>query len=103
MFNGELNEVNFQSVSIKEIHRVLISFAKDKSSCWDGWIVELFLHFFALLGMYLLNMVEESRSSGRVSGFISLTFIALIPKASDTSTFLDFWPISLCNITLEEF
>lgn len=49
--------------------------------------------------MDLVSMVEESWSQGRVMGAINSSFLSLIPKFSDTSSFFDHWPISLCNIT----
>jgi hypothetical protein len=52
----------------KEIWEVLKSFAKDKIPGPDGWIVEFFLHFFDLVGVELLEMVEDTRTSGKVIG-----------------------------------
>lgn len=71
--------------------------AKDKSPGPDGWTVELFIHFFELIGDELTEVVEESRGKGEVFSPFNATFIALIPKKEDPESFEDFRPISLCN------
>ena len=52
---------------------------------------------FDVLGPDLLEVVEESRRSGKISIVVNTTLIALIPKSSSPSAFEDFRPISLCN------
>ena len=56
------------------------------------------LHFFDLIGLDILKVVEQSRNEGRVSGSLNATFITLIPKSDKPSSFSDFRPISLCNL-----
>ena len=43
-------------------------------------------------------MVEESRLKGNISGGLSSTFIALVPKVNNPLTFGDYRPISLYNL-----
>jgi hypothetical protein len=43
-------------------------------------------------------MAEEARLSGKLSGGLNATFIALIPKVNKPQCFRDFRPISLCNL-----
>jgi len=43
-------------------------------------------------------MVEESRTRGYIHPHINSTYIALIPKRTSSDSFLDYRPISLCNI-----
>jgi len=45
--------------------------------------------------------VEASRLSGSIHPHTSSTYIALIPKNEEPESFLDFRPISLCNITFK--
>jgi hypothetical protein len=43
-------------------------------------------------------MVEDSRIRGKISGCLNATFLVLIPKSSNSLSFNDFRPISLCNL-----
>jgi len=88
----------FLPVKLEEIRDVLNFFNIDKSPGPDGWTVELFVHFFDLVGGDLLNMVEETRQRGKISGGLNLTFIALIPKVNKPLSFREYRPISLCNL-----
>lgn len=97
MFEEEQNDCLFQSVSDDEILSVMKSFKKDKCPGPDGWMIEFFIHFFDLVKMDILSMVEESRMSGKIHQYISSTYISLIPKKENATSFLDFKPISLCN------
>jgi hypothetical protein len=73
-------------------------FKKEKSPRPDGWSVELYLHFFDLMGEDLLALVEETLTSGRIEGSINSTFLALIPKNNKPQQFGDYRSISLCNL-----
>ena len=73
-------------------------FKKDKAPGPDGWPVEFYLTFFDLMGPLLVNMVETSRISGKVSPALNSTFLALFPKVDLRISFVDFRPISLCNL-----
>jgi hypothetical protein len=46
----------------------------------------------------LLRVVEEVRTSGRMTSGLNATFIALIPKQDYPKSFDGFLPISLCNL-----
>ena len=58
--NGEL----MKEVSEDELKEVLGSFQKDKSPGTDGWSIDFFLDLFDILGRDLLQVIEDSRSSG---------------------------------------
>ena len=87
-----------EEVSIGEIVGALMTFKKDKIPGLNGWPMEFFLEFFDLMGGDLLNAVECSRLSGRVTPSLNSTFLALIPKKDKHVSFVDFRPISLCNL-----
>jgi hypothetical protein len=84
--------------SLQEVKVALASFNKDRSPGPDGWTVEFFLHHFDLVGPDLLELVEDSRLHGKIIGALNSTFITLIPKENNPSTFGDYRPISLCNL-----
>jgi hypothetical protein len=82
----------------EEIHEVLKGFVKDKSLGPDGWTVKFFIQFFDLVGEDLLEAVEESRQRGEVIRSLNSTFLALIPKVNNPTSFGDYRPIALCNL-----
>ena len=86
------------AVNISEVESALKSLKKDKAPGPDGWPGEFYLTFFDLLGPHLFKMVESSRVLGRVSPALNSTFITLIPKTDRPVNFVDFRPISLCNL-----
>ena len=96
--NGDERESFTCQISLDEIESALKYFKKDKAPGPDGWPVEFYLAFFDILGPELLDLVETSRIEGRVSPSLNSTFIALIPKKENPSTFSDFRLISLCNL-----
>jgi hypothetical protein len=61
--------------------------------------VELYLHYFDLMGQDLLEAIEDSRISGLVNKQLNNTFIVLIPKQNHPRQFSDYRPISLCNLS----
>ena len=73
------------------------SLHKEKSHSLDGWTKELFHTFFDIMGVDLLNAVEESQCIGYILGALNAYFYALIPKISKSVNFNDFRPIALCN------
>jgi hypothetical protein len=83
----------------EEIYQVLKDFKREKSPGPDGWTVELYLHFFELMGPDLLEAIEDSRNRGLVNKHLNNTFIVLIPKQNLPRHFSDYRPISLCNLS----
>eukprot|EP00253_Pinus_taeda_P022407 PITA_22407 len=84
-------------VSKEEVEATMKNMAKDKSPSPDGWTIELFLHFFYLIGSRITEVVEESRLKGETYRPFNSTFIGLVPKKDEPETFEDLRPISLCN------
>lgn len=98
MFEGEENTVMESPFTLEEIKYILRKFSKDKSLRPDGWTVELFLHFFDLMGNDLLEVVEESQLSKTGCGGLNTTFISLISKCDIPGIFDEYMPIALCNL-----
>eukprot|EP00253_Pinus_taeda_P035371 PITA_35371 len=101
MFDDAINDSIFQPITEDELHGILKAFSKDKCPGPDGWTIEFFIHFFDIIKHDLIQMIEESRISGRIHPHTSSTLIALIPKKRDADSFSDFRPISLCNISFK--
>jgi hypothetical protein len=55
------------------------------------------LGFFDLLGNEILKVVEEYRKNWDIHEPLNATFIPLIPKIDNPTTFDDFCSVSLCN------
>ena len=91
-------ELIMKPVLANEIKNVLKLFQRDKSPGLDGWTVEFFSYFFDLVSVDLVQMVEESRLYGNIPGCLNSTFLALIPKENNPTTFGDYRLISLCNL-----
>jgi len=88
----------FNHVTLEEIKSVLVKFNKDRSPGPNGWTFEFFTSFFDLVGEDLLEMVEDSRRNGKLSGGLNSTFLALILKVNKLESFDDYHPISLYNL-----
>eukprot|EP00253_Pinus_taeda_P008617 PITA_08617 len=86
-----------REVSMGELEATLKWFKRDKSPRPYGWLVEFYTTFFAILGDDLLKVIEDCRTTSRMLGAINTTFITLIPKSDNPTSFDDFHPISLCN------
>lgn len=80
-----------------ELKDVLHSFQKYKILGPDGCPIEFYLGLFELVGGDLLRVVKESRVASHIHVPLHFTFIALIPKSDNSSTYVDFYPISLYN------
>ena len=74
------------------------SFSKDKSPGLVNWTVDFFTLFFDVVGDDLLDLVEDSRITGKIQKSLNSTFLALIPKENSPRTFGDYKPITLCNL-----
>jgi hypothetical protein len=85
-------------VLLSNVLTTLKGFVASKSPGLDDWTVEFLLEFFDLLGSKLLEVVEESRLKGKVTGALNETFPNLILKSDKLDSFAGFRPISLCNL-----
>jgi hypothetical protein len=59
--------------------------------------VEFFLGCYEFIEEDLQRVVETTRTQGKMLGDFNTTFLALIPKEDNPTTFEKFRPISLCN------
>ena len=93
-------EVNcfLEPITIQEVEAVLKGFKKDKIPGPDGWPIQFFLDFFDMIGEELTSTAKQARVDGYVPSSVNSTFLTLIPKCENPSTFAYFRPISLCNL-----
>ena len=64
----------------------------------NGFTVNLFHHFWALIKLKVWKIVEYSRVSTRILLAFNATFLTLIPKCEGVDSLDKFKPISLCNV-----
>lgn len=93
----EDNRMLMEEVTEDELLEVMRSFQKDKSPGADGWTIEFFLGLFDMIGTDLLQVIEDTRITGRIPASFNSTFIALIPKSDNPTSLNDFRSVSLCN------
>ena len=86
-----------QPFSKQEIIDVIWFVKTDSAPGSDGFSI----HFYRICGTVirkdLLRMVKYFQAKAKVGGSINSTFLALIPKEANPSSFDRFRPISLCN------
>jgi hypothetical protein len=80
-FMQMIKENHAEEVSEEEWHLVLHSLGLDE------WVVEYFLGFYEIFEEDLLRVLEESRTYGRILEAFNATFIALIPKVKNPTSF----------------
>ena len=97
MINEEMNNFLKEEVIEEELEKIVYSFQKGRIPSTDGLTVEFFQGFCALVKEDLLKVVQESQRAGKVLGALNSTFLALIPKKQNPSSFEEFRPISCCN------
>jgi hypothetical protein len=71
-----------------------LSFQKDKSPRLDEIPVDFFMGYYEFIQKYSQRMVETIRTQGKMLGAFNTTFLALIPKENNTTTFEKFRSIS---------
>jgi hypothetical protein len=65
----------------------------------NGFIVEFFKHFYDLIKEDLLMKNKESKRVAKIHGSLNSTFLCLISKKKEASSFGDLCPITCCNFT----
>jgi hypothetical protein len=95
--NPKDNQNLMEEVGREELLTVLQSFEKDKSPGPDDLLVEFFLGHFDFVEEDLRKVIEESRSTRKILAAYNATFISLITKSDNPTSFDKFRPISLCN------
>ena len=93
-----MNKSLKEEITEEELEKIVYSFQKGKSPSPNGLIIEFFQGFYDLVKEDLLKAVKESQRVRKVLGALNMTFLALIPKKQNPSSFEQFRPISCCNM-----
>lgn len=87
-----------EELSDGELKSILYNFQNDKIIGLDGWIVVFFLGLYDIISNDLLLVIKESRKDQKIISSFNSTFIEPIPKVYSLHSFVEFWPILLCNV-----
>ena len=98
MIDEEMNILLKAEVTEEELEKVVYSYQKGKILGPDGLTIEFFQGFYDLVKEYLLKIVQESQRARKVLGALNSTFLALIPKKQNPTSFEEFRPISCWNV-----
>jgi hypothetical protein len=96
-FVNQDNQNLMEEISKEELLSVLQSFQKDKSPDFEELPIEFFLGCFDFIEVDLRLVIEESRATEKILPAFNATFVALIPKTDNPSSFEKFRSISLCH------
>lgn len=75
----------------------------DSSPRLDGFGLDFFLTCWEFIKVDLLDVVKEFCKGVPLSRFFSTSFIMLIPKVENPTSYDKFWPISLCIVAYKIF
>ena len=98
LVSHEQNKLLMKSISLVEVEEVFFHMIEGKSLGPNGFTVNLFHHFWALLKLKVWKIVEDSRVSARILLDFNATFLTFIPKCEGVDSLEKFKPISLCNV-----
>ncbi|XP_024634474.2 uncharacterized protein [Medicago truncatula] len=86
-------------ITKNEVYAAFNSMKPYKAPGPDGFHCIFFKQYWHIVGNDIYHMVQTAFQTGHFDPEISNTLIALIPKIDPPTTYKDFRPISLCNIT----
>ncbi|KAF5459762.1 hypothetical protein F2P56_019682, partial [Juglans regia] len=86
--------------SVGEVKDALFSIPVDSSPGPDGFGSGFFQHCWSLVYQDLLEAVSDFFGGAVLPRFYSASFIVLIPKVQNPTSFGNFRPISLCSVEL---
>ena len=87
----------------QEIIDVIWAMEPDKASGPDDFSFHFYRVCWTVIRKDLLRMIKAFQLKDKVGGCTNSTFLALIPKEVNPSTFDRFRPISLCNASYKIF
>ena len=97
--NGEL----MKHFTEEDIIDVIWSMEPDKALGPNGLCFHFYRVCWTVIRKYLLRMIKAFQLKAKVGGCTNSTFLLLIPKEVNPTTFERFQPISLCNASYKSF
>ena len=99
LVNAKDNHVLMKPFSEKEIVEFIWVMELDKALGTNGFSVHFYKVCWSIIKTDLVRMVSAFQRKSKVGGCTNSTFLALIPKEVNPSSFDRFHPISLCNVS----
>jgi hypothetical protein len=93
--NLELNK----PITEEEILATINQFNPNKALGLDGFTIHFYKICWSIIKCDLIWMLQYVHKSSWLGGATNSSFLALIPKEKNASTFDQFRPISLCNVS----
>jgi hypothetical protein len=90
----EANKTLLQEVTEEEIVQAIWGLEWEKSPGPDGFSIHFFRSFWEVIKSDLKRMINYTLRKKKVGGATNSTFMALIPKKLNPSSFSRLWPIS---------
>ena len=97
------NDELMQPFKEQEIIDVIWSMEPDKAPGPDGFSFQFYRICWPVIRKDLLQMLKCFQIKAKVGGCTNSTFLALIPKEANPSSFDRFRPISLCTASYKIF
>jgi hypothetical protein len=94
----EKNEALMTPISQDEVDLAIQELPTGKVPGPNGFTTNFFHSCWPMLREEVWQLVEESRSYGKVLPALNATFLTLIPKEERVTNTKNFRPISLCNV-----
>lgn len=92
------NDLLDRPVDLAELEEAVKQMQRGTAPGPDGFTIDFFVHFWDLLKLDILQIVETSRTKSDILKAFNATFLTLIPKEEGADSPSLFRPISLCNV-----
>jgi hypothetical protein len=94
----EHNEALTRPITQEEVDQAVKEMPPGKALGPDGFMTDFFHYCWSMIREEVWQVVEESRTSGKVLSAFNATFLTLIPKEERVTHPKQFRPIALCNV-----
>jgi hypothetical protein len=94
----EQNQALMRPITQEEVDQDVKEIPLGKAPGPDGFTTDFFHLCWSMIREEVWQLVEESRTSGKVLSTLNATFLTLIPKEERVTHPKKFQPIALCNV-----